>query len=577
MSVGFNRAEHGIQAVKVLVTVKSVIVFMLILLFLVANIAPCTSAGGRTILVPDDYGTIQAALDAASNGDEIVVRDGVYVEKLMVRKQVTIRSEKGPDKCVIAPPPSYGLMVTIVNVSSNGVKMKGFTVAGNHKEIGIAVSNAGGCEVANNIVRDCSVGILFSRADGNKAINNTLIENDFGIGLEIASSNIITGNVFVKGGISVIDSYNNLVKENVINGKALIYLEGVSNRVVNEGGQVIAVNCIGIIVRGLNISDTAVGIEFHGTRNSRIEGNTVRNSINGIQLLQSHNNMIVNNVLQNNSFNVFLSGTSNVEVVNNMITDGFDGILVGGLFESENNKIMGNVIRRNLIGIFISMSFGNLVVNNTVEENRVGVSLFMAEKNKMYLNDMVNNNRSISLDGATVQLYSDERMSYRYDGRLFYNCLGNYWSNYNGSDADSDGIGDAPYENNKAVDKYPLARPRSHYVLLRGKIFMVGVSSEKGEVSGGGLYEAGDIVTVRVTPPLIRGFLTNEVFKGWVAENGTIVSTSPSFSFKVSRSLSLKASWETQPNPMGIAVVIGIIAILAMLLLALVKRRSEKF
>ncbi|MEM2051061.1 MAG: NosD domain-containing protein [Thermoproteota archaeon] len=544
---------------------------------MVVNNPPCIGVGERIILVPDDYGTIQAALNAASDGDEIVVRDGIYMEKLMVRKKVTIRSEKGPDKCVIAPLPSYGLVVAIVNVSSNGVRMEGFTVSGNYNEIGIAVNNVKECEVSNNIVRDCSIGILFFRADKNKAVNNTLIENDFGIGLEIASNNIIMRNVFMKGGISVVDSYKNTVKENIVNGKKLIYLEDVSNYVVNEAGQVIAVNCIGITIRGLNISDTAVGIEFHNTRNSRIEGNVIRNSIYGIQFLQSHNNIIVNNVLQNNSFNIFLSGTSNVKVVNNMVTDGFNGIIIGGLFESEKNEVTGNVIRRNLIGISISMSFRNLVVNNTVEENSVGVFLLMTENNKIYLNDIVGNNRSVSLDGATAQWYSDERMGYRYGGRLFYGYLGNYWGSYNGSDTDSDGVGDTSCEIDKAVDKYPLARPRSHYVLLRGEVFMVEVFSEKGEVSGGGLYGAGDTVTVQVTSPLIRGFLTNDVFKGWVAENGTLVSRSPTYSFKAKQSLSLKATWETQPNPMGIAVVIGIIAILAMLLLALVKRRSEKF
>jgi uncharacterized repeat protein (TIGR02543 family) len=282
-------------------------------------------------------------------------------------------------------------------------------------------------------------------------------------------------------------------------------------------------------------------------------------------------------MLQNNSFNIFLSGTSNVEVVNNIITDGSFGISVGGLFESENNKIMGNIIQRNLVGIFISMSFRNLLVNNTVEENSIGVSLFMTENNKIYLNDIVNNNRSISLDGATAQWYSDEQIGYRYDERPFYSYLGNYWSNYNGSDADSDGVGDTPCEIDKVVDRYPLARPRGHYALLHEKMFMVEVSSEKGEASGGGLYEAGATVTVRITPPLIRGFLTNDVFKGWVAKNGTIVSTSPAFSFTVRQSLSLTASWETQPNLMGIAVVTGMITVLVMLLLALIKRRSEEF
>ncbi|MEM4169797.1 MAG: hypothetical protein QXY99_06905, partial [Thermoproteota archaeon] len=159
MGVNLSRTERGIQAVKVLLTVKKLTVFAFMLLLLVVNNPPCIGVGERIILVPDDYGTIQAALNAASDGDEIVVRDGIYMEKLMVRKKVTIRSEKGPDKCVIAPLPSYGLVVAIVNVSSNGVRMEGFTVSGNYNEIGIAVNNVKECEVSNNIVRDCSIGI----------------------------------------------------------------------------------------------------------------------------------------------------------------------------------------------------------------------------------------------------------------------------------------------------------------------------------------------------------------------------------------------------------------------------------
>jgi len=265
MSVNLGCAECGVQAVEVSVVEK--IIFFTLVLLLVANTNPCTSIGGRTILVPDDYSTIQAALNAASDGDSIVVRDGIYVEKIMVRKRVTIRSENGPDKCVIAPWPSYDFVVTVVNVSSNGAKIEGFTIKGDSREVGIAVNNVKECEMVGNIIRDCSIGILFSRADNNKAINNTLIGNKFGIGLEIASNNVIVRNVFIKGGISVVDSYKNLVEENIINGKKLIYLEGVSNRVINEGGQVIAIGCVGITIKGLNISDTAVGIELHTTRN----------------------------------------------------------------------------------------------------------------------------------------------------------------------------------------------------------------------------------------------------------------------------------------------------------------------
>ena len=48
-----------------------------------------------TIYVPNDYGTIQGAVDAASSGDTIIVRDGTYTENVNVNKRLTIRSENG--------------------------------------------------------------------------------------------------------------------------------------------------------------------------------------------------------------------------------------------------------------------------------------------------------------------------------------------------------------------------------------------------------------------------------------------------------------------------------------------------
>ena len=38
--------------------------------------------GGDIIYVPDDYKTIQKAIDNASDGDTIIVRDGIYKENI---------------------------------------------------------------------------------------------------------------------------------------------------------------------------------------------------------------------------------------------------------------------------------------------------------------------------------------------------------------------------------------------------------------------------------------------------------------------------------------------------------------
>ena len=44
----------------------------------IVGIVAVTSARADILLVPDDYGTIQAAINAAVNGDEVVVADGIY-------------------------------------------------------------------------------------------------------------------------------------------------------------------------------------------------------------------------------------------------------------------------------------------------------------------------------------------------------------------------------------------------------------------------------------------------------------------------------------------------------------------
>lgn len=57
--------------------------------YIQATIDPAT-----LIEVPDDYSTIQAAIDAAGNGDCIVVSDGIYFENLeIVGKEITLASE----------------------------------------------------------------------------------------------------------------------------------------------------------------------------------------------------------------------------------------------------------------------------------------------------------------------------------------------------------------------------------------------------------------------------------------------------------------------------------------------------
>ena len=78
-----------------------------LLLTFMALVIPCTA---RTITVDangaPDYTTIQAAIDDANNGDEVVIADGIYTgsgnrDIDFLGKAIIVRSQNGPENCII--------------------------------------------------------------------------------------------------------------------------------------------------------------------------------------------------------------------------------------------------------------------------------------------------------------------------------------------------------------------------------------------------------------------------------------------------------------------------------------------
>lgn len=56
--------------------------------------------------VPGEYATIQAAVDASADGDVIILADGIYTgpgnaSVDLLGKAITVRSESGPEACII--------------------------------------------------------------------------------------------------------------------------------------------------------------------------------------------------------------------------------------------------------------------------------------------------------------------------------------------------------------------------------------------------------------------------------------------------------------------------------------------
>ena len=83
--------------------------------------ASSIAVSATTICVPDDYSTIQEAINAASSGDTVVVRDGTYTENVIVDKDhLTVRSENGARvtrtmEFTLGAPPITGFGLTILS------------------------------------------------------------------------------------------------------------------------------------------------------------------------------------------------------------------------------------------------------------------------------------------------------------------------------------------------------------------------------------------------------------------------------------------------------------------------------
>ena len=77
----------------------------------------------KTITVPDDYPTIQEAINNAADGDTIFVRSGTYYENVVVDKAVSLTGENVEGTVI-----DGGGSGSVVMIAANGVNVSGFTI-----------------------------------------------------------------------------------------------------------------------------------------------------------------------------------------------------------------------------------------------------------------------------------------------------------------------------------------------------------------------------------------------------------------------------------------------------------------
>lgn len=171
---------------------KKILLFASILLASLFLITQCVPVRAAIIRVPQDYPTIQQAINAASVGDTVSVSAGVYYEHLTIPKPITLIGANS--NTTIIDGNGTGI---IVSISVNSVTLSNFTIRNTEDSNAVSVSGSSNT-ISGNRFYDNQKGIVLFNSNNNTLYRNTFFKtSSYGIMLYNSSNNKIYHNNFM--------------------------------------------------------------------------------------------------------------------------------------------------------------------------------------------------------------------------------------------------------------------------------------------------------------------------------------------------------------------------------------------
>jgi len=281
-------------------------IVMILILSGVLFTFPKVEAEAKTIVVPEDYSTIQEAIGNADEGDTVFVKNGVYpVDEnttIVISKTLSLIGEDPANTVILGAFSMYPENDVAIRLAAPSITISGFTITN--------------CRVAIAIVNYYAEPY----PSGCKIINNNFVNNSEGIRSQ-------RNDLLISG--------NNITK--------------------NQGG-ITGYNTENIIITGNNISENGYGINIGICRNITVSENQISGNTGGLNLYYYGPHLVYSNNITNNSWGIrFAEGCSNAKVYGNNITQNDVGVV---LLNFPNG---GDVV---VSGVGNTV-FGNLFIDNT--------------------------------------------------------------------------------------------------------------------------------------------------------------------------------------------------------------------
>jgi len=412
----------------------------------------------KTIIVPDNYPTIQKAINNANDGDTIFVRNGTYYENIVVNKTASLIGESR-DTTII----DGNHIGTVVNITARQATVTNFTIRNSGLksliDSGIGLYYANNCNVTQNKIINNNIGIKLTQSSHNILSGNEIADNkDNGVYIDKSLNNLISGNNMTHNGAHGVwlesSSNNTLDRNNItINNYSGIYLLGSPNNSISRNiittnnrygiqlfyssnnvlrNNILTGNKYHFEVWGSKLSDFINDVDTSNTVNGKLiyywinkQNQTVpldagylaivnstdiiirnldmKNNMEGVLLAYTKNSLISNVNATSNEFGIWVQGSSNNTITgNNLIDNDYFGIY---LFDSSNNTVSGNLVERSgYYGIWLhsGSSQNNVSGNNLTKDGEYGIELSsFSNNNNISGNNITDNANGIGLSDSS--------------------------------------------------------------------------------------------------------------------------------------------------------------------------------